>query len=321
MEPPVLGTISLSNPDMRGLADAVGLSPRTLGWLKSVTTRFPDIVDYALEEIIKLAKSPDRLPNSAIDATVAGIDSLRDVIREGIAGRWSGLVDDASLESTRQISEFLDAMGMPLEVATSNFSAAAVVTRRYLSAQGVSDHEISLILEAMARADLFSIMTMSSFYIAARETKLVNLDRITNVANQLREVARRLERSAGDEGLVATVQRASSEVADLATNSANVGQVIDLVRGIADQTNLLALNATIESARAGEHGRGFAVVASEVKVLARSTKESLSSIGTLTDQIRSGSQRMHGAMTELESIATDVRSIADEIGSMADLLV
>jgi len=60
----------------------------------------------------------------------------------------------------------------------------------------------------------------------------------------------------------------ANDIGDLKKLSENIGEITELIKGIAGQTNLLALNAAIEAARAGEHGKGFAVVAEEVKKLA-----------------------------------------------------
>ncbi|HHV09488.1 MAG TPA: methyl-accepting chemotaxis protein [Clostridiales bacterium] len=57
------------------------------------------------------------------------------------------------------------------------------------------------------------------------------------------------------------------------------------ILSITAQTNLLALNATIESARAGEAGRGFAVVANEISNLAHNSKNAVSQIEAISNEI------------------------------------
>jgi methyl-accepting chemotaxis protein len=109
----------------------------------------------------------------------------------------------------------------------------------------------------------------------------------TENARALLETVSRLREAASAAGRVAerAVRQASAmttEVEALGQASASIGEVIQVISGIADQTNLLALNATIEAARAGELGKGFAVVASEVKELARETAKATQRV---TDQI------------------------------------
>jgi methyl-accepting chemotaxis protein-1 (serine sensor receptor) len=120
----------------------------------------------------------------------------------------------------------------------------------------------------------------------------------------------------------AVVSRAVETMQAITASSKKIGDIIQVIDGIAFQTNILALNAAVEAARAGEQGRGFAVVAAEVRSLAQRSAAAAKEIsGLITNSIstvNTGAQYVNQAgqtMQEIVASIDRVKGIVTEISA------
>ncbi|BCG25105.1 chemotaxis transducer [Pseudomonas tohonis] len=114
--------------------------------------------------------------------------------------------------------------------------------------------------------------------------------------------------------LSSKISASSAQIETLAGKTVNIGQILDVIKGISEQTNLLALNAAIEAARAGEAGRGFAVVADEVRNLAHRTQVSAQEIHQMIEELQVGSREAVGTMSESQRYSQQSVEIANLAG-------
>ena len=82
------------------------------------------------------------------------------------------------------------------------------------------------------------------------------------------------------------VQETSKRLKRLGESSQEIGEIVNLISGIAERTSILALNASIQAAMAGEAGRGFAVVAEQVERLAERATEATTQISLINSTIQ-----------------------------------
>ncbi len=110
------------------------------------------------------------------------------------------------------------------------------------------------------------------------------------------------------------VQAVAETMEGIARSSDKIGNIIQVIDGLAFQTNILALNAAVEAAHAGDQGRGFAVVASEVRALAGRTSTAAREIKELIEEsierVKTGSRQTSHAQARMEEAKVSVERTA-----------
>ncbi|MFT5542195.1 MAG: methyl-accepting chemotaxis protein [Glaciecola sp.] len=227
-----------------------------------------------VNELLKIASSGDlthRLDDSSTDEF-------------GILSKNCNLL----IENLKSLIDGIHRRAEQLAAASGETSSVTEQTTNSIQEQKAQISQVA--------AATIEMHSTSQLVVQSADDTLQEIGHADEEAEKVKQIS--LDNKHTIEVLARDVQEAADVINKLHEDSASIGGILDVIRGVADQTNLLALNAAIEAARAGEQGRGFAVVADEVRTLASRTQKSTQEINSMIEVLQAGAEKAVAVMTQ-----------------------
>ncbi|MDA8169856.1 MAG: methyl-accepting chemotaxis protein [Nitrospiraceae bacterium] len=223
-------------------------------------------------------------------------EAAREITAGNLAVKLEDSADEASLyasiktmaEKLRTVVNSIKSASDNVASASEELSASSAQMSKGVAQQAGRAAQIAASSEEMSQTVVDIAKNAAQMSASATDT--------VNAAKEGEEIVEKSVREV--KAIAGSVGESSKLISLLAGRSKQIGEIVEVISGIADQTNLLALNAAIEAARAGEQGKGFAVVADEVRKLAEKTAKSTSEISGMIKAIQ---EEVHQAFSSMEN--------------------
>jgi twitching motility protein PilJ len=243
----------------------------------------------------------------------------------------TGAIADSVNFAVEQLRELVTGINITAQTVAESAQQTRKTTGQLADASGRQAEQVRTVTDTvneMAKSlDAMAVRSRESSEVAERSVKIAN-DGSEMVQQTIK----------GMDTIRDQIQETSKRIKRLGESSQEIGDIVELINGIAEQTNILALNAAIQSASAGGAGRGFAVVADEVQRLAEratnatrriemlvqniqtDTSEAVVSMEATTSEVVDGAKKAEDAgeaLGRIESVSNNLSRLIEEISQEA----
>jgi twitching motility protein PilJ len=252
-------------------------------------------------------------------------------VKATVTDDMTGAIADSVNFAVEQLRELVTGINITAQTVSESANETMETTGKLAQAsvqQAEQVREATDTIDEMARSfDGMATRSRESSEVAQRSVAIAH-----NGSQMVQQTIR------GMDTIRDQIQETSKRIKRLGESSQEIGDIVELINGIAEQTNILALNAAIQSASAGGAGRGFAVVADEVQRLAEratnatrriemlvqniqtDTSEAVVSMESTTSEVVAGAEKAEDAgeaLQRIESVSKDLSSLIEDIAQEA----